>query len=134
MNSQIVSADAIGEPGTGFEKAGSKGPFECGNCEYMKDSSCHQPVMLKVSKQPKNTQGFIPVGEHDCCEYVDRVGNMARKASFFNSKVQEIQQKTGKGKPHSSSPEGKPRGEHGYDRPAESVRHPGALNRAKRRM
>lgn len=57
-----------------------------------------------------------------------------KKTSYFNGKVEEIQQKTGKGQTHSSSPKGKMRGEHGYEKPADSVRHPGALKRAKRKL
>lgn len=30
------------EKGTGFEKRGTKGPFECGNCDYFENGLCHQ--------------------------------------------------------------------------------------------
>lgn len=70
----INSSQVKGEPGTGFEKADDKGPFECGNCHYMQSGHCHQSTMMKVSKQPKDSAGRVKVGEHDCCEYVDRVG------------------------------------------------------------
>jgi hypothetical protein len=74
----INSSQVKGEPGTGFEKADGKGPFECGNCSFMRAGHCHQPTMMAVSKQPKDKAGHPAVGEHDCCEYVDRVG----KAKF----------------------------------------------------
>lgn len=62
-----------GEPHTGFEKAGSLGEFECGNCTFMKDG-CDHPVMMKYSTQPRLENGHVEVDEEDCCEYVDRVG------------------------------------------------------------
>lgn len=64
-----------GEEGTGFEKRGTKGPFECGNCEYFKGgNSCHQEDMMKRSRQPKWPDGSVKVDALDCCEYVERVG------------------------------------------------------------
>lgn len=68
----------IGEKDTGFEKRGSKGPFECGNCRYFKEKSCHQDDMMRISKQPRNKDGTVKVDEKDCCEYVDRVGVVGR--------------------------------------------------------
>lgn len=67
-------AEIHGESGTGFEKRGAKGPFECGNCSYMKDDHCHQKTMMAESKQPKDKQGHPKVSKGDCCEYVDRIG------------------------------------------------------------
>ena len=70
-----INAFAIkGEKGTGFEKRGKKGPFECGNCEYFKDDSCGQKDMMSKSKEPKLPNGRIKVAAEDCCEYVERVG------------------------------------------------------------
>lgn len=72
----FINIEAIkGEPGTGFEKRGGKGPFECGNCEYFKSgNSCHQKDMMKLSKQPRHKDGSVVVDAPDCCEYVERVG------------------------------------------------------------
>lgn len=63
-----------GEPGTGFEKRGKKGPFECGNCEYYKEGSCGQKDMMAKSKEPKLPNGRIKVAATDCCEYIERNG------------------------------------------------------------
>jgi hypothetical protein len=72
---QINSAAVKGEPGTGFEKRGSKGPFECGNCHYFKNGdSCHEETMMKKSKEPRHPDGSVVVAADDCCEYVERVG------------------------------------------------------------
>jgi hypothetical protein len=62
-----------GEKGTGFEKRGSKGPFQCGNCRYFDDGLCHQKTMGKESKQPRR-DGYPEVGLEDCCEYIERRG------------------------------------------------------------
>lgn len=70
----INSANVKGEPGTGFEKAGNKGEFECGNCRWFANDSCGQPDMMARSKQPKLPNGRRKVEEEDCCEYVDRMG------------------------------------------------------------
>lgn len=70
---QIDSTKVKGEPGTGFEKRGDKGPFECSSCNYFDGSSCGQETMMKLSKQPKNSKGRPVVSSSDCCEYVDRV-------------------------------------------------------------
>ena len=77
-----INANAIrGEAGTGFEKRGSKGPFECGNCSYMKNGDeCHQEDMKKKSKEPRHPNGSVVVADEDCCEYVDRVGNKGKKS------------------------------------------------------
>jgi len=72
---QINAASVKGEPGTGFEKRGSKGPFECGNCEYFVGrNACKQKDMMRLSKQPRWPDGTIVVDAADCCEYVERVG------------------------------------------------------------
>lgn len=72
-----INVSAVkGEPGTGFEKAGDLGEFECGNCEYFnaKASACSQKDMMKNSKQPRLKDGRVSVDAEDCCEYVERVG------------------------------------------------------------
>jgi hypothetical protein len=71
-----LNAPAIkGERGTGFEKRGDNGPFECGNCEYFeRGNSCHQRDMMAKSKQPRHSDGSVVVAAADCCEYLDRVG------------------------------------------------------------
>lgn len=70
-----INAFAIkGEKGTGFEKRGKKGPFECGNCEYFKNNSCGQKDMLEKSKEPRTKDGRVVVDPKDCCEYIERVG------------------------------------------------------------
>lgn len=72
---QIDQSQVKGAPGTGFEKSGNKGPFECGNCSHMYKGYCHQSIMIKLSRgMPTDSSGNPKVGEHDCCEYVDRVG------------------------------------------------------------
>lgn len=62
-----------GEKGTGFEKRGDKGPFECGNCRFFRQG-CDQEDMKKKSKQPRLPNGLVKVDADDCCEYVDRIG------------------------------------------------------------
>ena len=72
-----INLSAIrGEPGTGFEKAGDLGEFECGNCEYFdpKAHACSQKDMKKLSKQPRLKDGRVSVDPEDCCEYVERIG------------------------------------------------------------
>lgn len=71
---KVVQSEVHGERGTGFEKAGDKGPFECGNCGFYRDG-CTQPTMKSVSRQPRLRNGNVDVDEHDCCEYVDRKGD-----------------------------------------------------------
>lgn len=71
---QIDQKAIKGEPGTGFEKRGNLGPFECGNCEYFDGKSCGQKDMMEHSKEPRTKNGRVIVGEADCCEYLDRVG------------------------------------------------------------
>ena len=70
----INSSNVKGEPWTGFEKAGDKGDFECGNCRWYADDSCGQADMMKHSSQPRLKNGRVKVADEDCCEYVDRVG------------------------------------------------------------
>ena len=74
VTAQINSAHVKGEPWTGFEKAGDKGEFECGNCRWFNKNSCIQADMLAKSLQPRLSNGHVVVDEEDCCEYVDRVG------------------------------------------------------------
>lgn len=68
-----------GERGTGFEKAGTLGEFECGNCSFFEDKddeggACYQEDMMAKSKELKHEDGSVKVEAEDCCEYVDRVG------------------------------------------------------------
>jgi hypothetical protein len=65
-----------GETGTGFEKAGSLGEFECENCSFYDASAgaCNQETMKAVSKQPRLSDGRVAVSGEDCCEYVSRLG------------------------------------------------------------
>ena len=82
MTDSLVHSSKIhGEPKTGFEKRGKKGPFECGNCQFFradgpgKDSgSCGQEDMMKDSEYPKRKDGRVIVDDVDCCEFVDRIG------------------------------------------------------------
>ena len=61
-----------GEPLTEFEKEDGRGEFKCGNCIHMEDDYCNHPVMIQVSKQPRNKEGKPIVGESDCCKFVRR--------------------------------------------------------------
>ena len=65
-----------GEAGTGFEKAGNLGEFECENCLYFDASAgaCNQETMKAVSKQPRLADGRVSVDAEDCCEYIKRAG------------------------------------------------------------
>lgn len=74
-----IPGDLIqGEPGTGFEKAGTLGEFECENCKYLTDGEggkgCNNPTMKRLSKEPRLKDGRVKVGPEDCCEFVKRVG------------------------------------------------------------
>jgi PAB1-binding protein PBP1 len=74
----VLNVFAIkGEQGTGFEKAGNLGEFECGNCSYFDATAgaCNQEDMKVLSKQPRLADGRVAVAEEDCCEYVQRVGH-----------------------------------------------------------
>lgn len=74
-----IDIDAIrGECGTGFEKAGDMGEFECGNCIYFDAAAgaCSQVDMMHLSKQPRLTDGRVAVDEEDCCTYVTRKGKI----------------------------------------------------------
>lgn len=76
---QIDSSKVEGEPGTGFEKRGNKGPFNCGNCEYfsMKNGApgaCGQETMMARSRYPRWPDGTVVIDAYDCCEYVKRIG------------------------------------------------------------
>lgn len=71
-----------GEKGTGFEKAGTKGPFECGNCRYFiggpGGQGCGQADMKRHSRQPRLPDGRVQVDGDDCCEFVYRIGRAKR--------------------------------------------------------
>jgi hypothetical protein len=69
-----------GENGTGFEKRGNKGPFQCANCEhYPSPYVCDQKDMMRVSKQPKWPDGTVKVDPEDCCSFLERTGKFWRK-------------------------------------------------------
>lgn len=70
----INSSEVKGEPGTGYEARGDKGPFQCSNCEYFDaaSKSCGQQTMMSKSKQLKLENGRIKVDPEGCCEYQDR--------------------------------------------------------------
>jgi hypothetical protein len=71
---EIHSEEVGGEPGTGFEKRGTKGVEECGNCKYFETpNACDQSDMKSKSKQPRLEDGRVKVGPRDCCAYVKRV-------------------------------------------------------------
>ena len=64
-----------GESGTGFEHADGRGPFECGNCIHMDGEVCVHPIMVDLSKEPRDRHNYPIVGKHDCCTYVRRKGD-----------------------------------------------------------
>lgn len=77
----MIDESAIqGERGTGFERAGTKGPFECGNCRYFIGGpggpGCGQADMKRHSRQPRLPDGRVQVDGDDCCEFAvqDRAG------------------------------------------------------------
>jgi hypothetical protein len=76
--SELVDQSAIkGEKGTGYESRGTKGPFQCSNCEYFSGkggNTCGEKNMLKMSKQPKVNSGRVIVDPKGCCEYIERIG------------------------------------------------------------
>lgn len=74
MSSLPLKDMPVGEADTEFEKSKGLGPFECDNCIHMRHASCYHPTMMKKSKQPKNSDGSIKVGPHDCCKFVRRIG------------------------------------------------------------
>jgi len=75
LSAKKINVSAIkGEPGTGFEKRGDKGPFQCSNCEYFMCKSCWQKDMKRMSRQPRLPDGTVKVSAEDCCEYVTRIG------------------------------------------------------------
>jgi hypothetical protein len=84
---QSINPHAVhGESGTGFEKRGKRGPFECSNCEYFKDNSCGQADMMKKSKEPRLANGRVKVGPDDCCDYVERRSSKRGLAARFRAK------------------------------------------------
>ena len=85
MNTSAIK----GEASTGFEKAGKKGRFECGNCVYFKDKGCNQKDMVAHSKQPKLANGRVAVDPEDCCEYVERIGKSWRSDESSDKEFSE---------------------------------------------
>jgi len=73
---QVNQSAIKGEQGTGFEKAGNLGEFECENCSYFDApaGACNQETMMALSKQPRLADGRVSVEGADCCEYVKRIG------------------------------------------------------------
>lgn len=70
-----VDQSAIkGEAGTGYEAPAGKGLFACSNCNYFSAGLCSQPIMMRVSKLPRNGAGKVLVDSAGCCEYVERAG------------------------------------------------------------
>lgn len=61
-----------GEQFTGYEGP-QKGPFACSNCEYFRDNSCGQKIMMAKSQRPKLPNGRVKVDPLGCCEYIDRL-------------------------------------------------------------
>ena len=84
---EIVQSEVKGEPGTGYESPDQKGRFECGNCHHYKNGFCSQKTMMKVSKRPKDKDGYVRVEELGCCEYVDRIGQKGMSRSSKMSMV-----------------------------------------------
>lgn len=69
-----------GEEGTGFEKRGNKGPFQCDNCTYFIDgNSCNQEDMKKLSRQSKWPNGTVVVDALDCCDFIQRMGQFWKR-------------------------------------------------------
>lgn len=83
MPAQIDVSAIKGEPGTGFEQRGDKGPFECGNCEYFTGRSCSQKDMRRMSKQSRLPDGTVKVDADDCCEYIERKGGTVKRAARY---------------------------------------------------
>lgn len=79
-----------GESGTGFEKSGDKGEFECGNCYYFRDGSCGQKIMMEKSKQPRTADGRVKVDEEDCCEFVRRMGREEPEEKAETSGLRDV--------------------------------------------
>lgn len=75
----IDEAGIKGEKGTGFEKRGRLGPFECGNCKYFYNRSCGEKNMMKYSHQPRLPDGRIKVQAVDCCEYIERMARSTNR-------------------------------------------------------
>jgi hypothetical protein len=73
---QVNQSAIKGEQGTGFEKAGNLGEFECENCFYFDApaGACDQETMKSISNQPRLADGRVSVAGEDCCEYVKRIG------------------------------------------------------------
>lgn len=51
----------------------SDGPYSCSMCEYFKDNTCHQEVVIADPEVKKNLIGLpiIDNPEHQCCEFVE---------------------------------------------------------------
>lgn len=83
----MINQSAIkGEAGTGFEKRGDKGPFECGNCHYFSNGLCRQQDMVEKSRQPKK-DGRVEVDAEDCCEFIERVGKRPKLMELLKNRT-----------------------------------------------
>ena len=82
----IEQSHIRGEQGTGFEKRGNKGPFECGNCHYFSNGLCWQEDMVEKSKEPKR-DGKVEVDAEDCCEFIERVGKRPKLMELLKKRT-----------------------------------------------
>lgn len=77
---EIKASQVKGEAGTGYEGP-DKGLFQCQNCEYFRNGSCGNELMMERSKLPKTENGRVIVSPEGCCEYIDRVGT--KRGAFW---------------------------------------------------
>jgi hypothetical protein len=75
-----------GEQGTGFEKRGDKGAFECGNCRYFSGGLCRQEDMVQKSREPRR-DGLVEVDKEDCCEFIERVGKRPKLMELLKNQT-----------------------------------------------
>lgn len=87
----IDASKVKGEKFTGYEPPANKGPFECGNCEYFRpgNSTCGQETMVAKSQQPL-IDGRRKVEPGGCCEYVERVGRIAKSSNSGKENARSI--------------------------------------------
>lgn len=84
---QSINQHAVrGEQGTGFEKRGNLGPFQCSNCRYFSDGLCRQEDMLRESRQPRR-DGQVEVDKEDCCEFIERVGKRPKLMELLKKRT-----------------------------------------------
>lgn len=80
---EIEQSAVKGESGTGYEPPAGKGAFQCSNCEYFRDNSCGQKIMMDKSQQPKLPNGRVRVAAAGCCEYISRAGSKKPKRNWL---------------------------------------------------